>query len=79
MEVFSNYLIQYGSHKEPVAAEHLKLKDFELAASFFYFITFSCKFSHGVESDFCIAQCSLGSMCVANGNMPTERKKLMIW
>lgn len=37
MEVFSNYLVQYGSHKEPVAAEHLKLKDFELVQLVFRF------------------------------------------
>lgn len=37
MEVFSNYLVQYGSHKEPVAAEHLKLKDFELVQLVFLF------------------------------------------
>lgn len=37
MEVFSNYLVQYGSHKEPVAAEHLKLKDFELVQLVFWF------------------------------------------
>lgn len=37
MEMFNNYLVQYASHKEPVAVEHLKLNNFELVQLIFKF------------------------------------------
>ena len=37
MEMFNNYLVQYGSHKESVAVEHLKLNNFELVQLVFRF------------------------------------------